>query len=207
MAEPSSPPSPVEEVPEKAPVADSPSKAAPRRRRAAKAVPKKPAPASKDESTEKPDSEAVEEEKIPRAPKRPTLDPQRQRLLGLRDQQDRHRPLFVRQAAHRYFRIGRWESWRRPRGLQSKQRRHYGYRSEVVSVGYRSPARIRGLTPSGFRPILVRTSSDVEKIDSKTEAAVIARTVGTRRRLALEEIARKLGIHVLNPLVKTETET
>ena len=54
--------------------------------------------------------------------------------------------------------------------------------------------------------MLVQTSSDVEKIDAKTEAAVIARTVGTRRRLALEEIARKLGIHVLNPLVKSEAE-
>ncbi len=34
-----------------------------------------------------------------------------------------------RQAANRYFRIGRDGAWRRPRGLQSKQRRHYGYRS------------------------------------------------------------------------------
>ncbi|MFZ0892338.1 MAG: 50S ribosomal protein L32e [Thermoplasmata archaeon] len=178
----------------------APPKSAGRRRRATKTPPKEATPPPKEEEKE----EEVEEG--PRAPRRPTLDAQRTRLLGLRDQQDRHRPLFVRQAAHRYFRIGRWESWRRPRGLQSKQRRHYGYRSEVVSVGYRSPARIRGLTPSGFRPVLVQTSSDVEKIDAKTEAAVIARTVGTRRRLALEEIARKLGIHVLNPLVKSEAE-
>ncbi|MFZ1023819.1 MAG: 50S ribosomal protein L32e [Thermoplasmata archaeon] len=174
-----------------------------RRRRVTKTSPKEANPPPKEEAEEK--DEDVEE--APRAPRRPTLDAQRKRLLGLRDQQDKHRPLFVRQAAHRYFRIGRWESWRRPRGLQSKQRRHYGYRSEVVSVGYRSPARIRGLTPSGFRPVLVQTSSDVEKIDVTTEAAVIARTVGTRRRLALEEIARKRGIHVLNPLVKSEAET
>jgi large subunit ribosomal protein L32e len=179
-------------------------KATARRRRGAKAASKETASPAQEETAEKDEEE--EEEKVPRAPKRPTLDPTRARLLGLRDQQDRHRPLFVRQAAHRYYRIGRWESWRRPRGLQSKQRRHYGYRSEVVSVGYRSPARIRGLTPSGFRPVLVQTSSDVEKIDAQTEAAIIARTVGTRRRLALEEIARKRGIHVLNPLVKSESE-
>jgi large subunit ribosomal protein L32e len=177
-------------------------KIAGRRRPKKTAPPKEPTPPAKEEADEQ--EEDVEEG--PQAPRRPKLDAPRTRLLGLRDQQDRHRPLFVRQAAHRYFRIGRWESWRRPRGLQSKQRRHYGYRSEIVSVGYRSPARIRGLTPSGFRPVIVHTSSEVEKIDAATEAAVIARTVGTRRRLALEEIARKLGIHVLNPLVKSEAE-
>jgi large subunit ribosomal protein L32e len=198
--EPEAPGTPA--TPEEPKASDTPTKTTGRRRRTTKAPPKEVPVPAKEEDEEKDE----EEEEAPRAPRRPTLDAQRTRLLGLRDQQDRHRPLFVRQAAHRYFRIGRWESWRRPRGLQSKQRRHYGYRSEVVSVGYRSPARIRGLTPSGFRPILVQTSADVEKIDATTEAAVIARTVGTRRRLALEEVARKRGVHVLNPLVKTEAE-
>ena len=119
---------------------------------------------------------------------------------------DSRRPIFGRQAANRYYRIGRDGAWRRPRGLQSKQRRHYGYRPRIVRVGYRSPARVRGLVPSGFKPILVRTSTDLAAIDARTEAAVIARTVGTRRRLVLEEEARKLGIRVLNPIVKPGTE-
>jgi large subunit ribosomal protein L32e len=97
-------------------------------------------------------------------------------------------------------------AWRRPRGLQSKQRRHYGYRPKIVRVGYRSPATVRGLVPSGFRPVLVHTDRDLKAIDAKLEAAVIARTVGTRRRLVLEEAARKLGIRVLNPIVKAEEE-
>lgn len=142
----------------------------------------------------------------PRAPKRATLDRESAKLLRLRRTIDQHRPLFVRQAAHRYYRIGRDESWRRPRGLQSKQRRHYGYRSVIVRVGYRSPAKVRDLVPSGFRPIIIRTTGELEKLDAGKEAAVIARTVGTRRRLILEETARRLGIHVLNPIATPEGE-
>ncbi|MHB8352715.1 MAG: hypothetical protein ACYDFT_08550, partial [Thermoplasmata archaeon] len=50
----------------------------------------------------------------PKAPNRPTLDPETRRLLGERRRQDSRRPLFVRQQAHRYFALGRWDTWRRP---------------------------------------------------------------------------------------------
>ena len=141
-----------------------------------------------------------------RAPKRATLGADRRRLLTLRRAQDQRRPIFGRTAANRYWRIGRWGSWRRPRGLQSKQRRHYGYRTQIVSIGYRGPAAVRGLVPSGFRPVIVHTPAEIERIDAQTEAAIIGRTVGTRRRLTLEETARKLGVHILNPIVKSERE-
>ncbi|MGI0053920.1 MAG: 50S ribosomal protein L32e [Thermoplasmata archaeon] len=142
----------------------------------------------------------------PRAPNRPTLDPETRRLLGERRRQDARRPLFVRQQSHRYFAIGRFGSWRRPRGQQSKQRRHYGYRPTVVSIGFRSPRRTRGLTPSGFVPVIVRTTADIERLEAIRQAALIARTVGTRKRLILEEAARKRGIHVLNPLLRERRE-
>jgi large subunit ribosomal protein L32e len=135
-----------------------------------------------------------------RIPHRPTLPPSAKTHLGLRRVLDKRRPIFGRQAANRYWRIGRDGAWRRPRGLQSKQRRHYGYRAKVVRIGYRSPADVRGLTPSGYRPILIHHADELTRIDPKLEAAIIARTVGTRRRLGLEEAARKLGIRVLNPI-------
>jgi large subunit ribosomal protein L32e len=174
----------------------------------AKAAPpaeKKKAPASSDDEG-KEGAEVKPQPEEPRAPKRATIPAGSRRLLSLRDALDRRRPIFGRQAANRYYRIGRDGAWRRPRGLQSKQRRHYGYRPRVVRIGYRSPARVRGLVPSGFQPILVRTPKDLEAIDTKTQAAIIARTIGTRRRLVLEETARRLGIHVLNPIVKSESE-
>lgn len=179
-----------EEAPVKAPA-----------RRRSKAVPKKTeeAPAEKEASAPKKDEG-------PRVPRRAELSPRSRTLLTARDEIDRRRPLFGRQARYRYYRIGRDLSWRRPRGLQSKQRRHYGYRPRIVRIGYRSPARVRGLVPSGFRPVIVRTTDDLSAIDARLEAAIIARNVGTRRRLVLEEAARKLGIRVLNPIVKSERE-
>jgi large subunit ribosomal protein L32e len=171
----------------------------PRRRAAAKSA----AAAEKAPAVPETPPEKKEE---PRAPKRAALSDARRRLLIERRAQDRRKPIFGRQAANRYWRIGRDGAWRRPRGLQSKQRRHYGYRTQIVSIGYRSPAAVRGLVPSGFRPIVVHTPEELERLDARTEAAIIGRTVGTRRRLTLEETARKLGVHVLNPIVKTERE-
>ena len=197
-----------ETTPEPTPAAEAekvdvtPPKAPARRR--AKAPPKAEPAAVKEAPAEK--EEEKEKEEGPRVPRRADLPPAQRTLLRARSDLDARRPLFGRQARYRYYRIGRDMSWRRPRGLQSKQRRHYGYRPKIVRVGYRSPADVRGLVPSGFRPIIVHTDRDLERIDAKLEAAVIARTVGTRRRLVLEEAARKLGIRVLNPIVKAEEE-
>ncbi len=189
-------PASAEAPPEKATSepAPSPPKRAPRKRTA-------PAADAKAAAADKPKAAPKEEAK---APRRATLSPELAVLLRTRLLLDGKRPLFVRQAAHRYWRIGRDGAWRRPRGLQSKQRRHYGYRSKIVRVGYRSPAAVRGLTPAGFRPVLVHNRSELDGLDAKRDAAVIARTVGTRRRLVLEEEARRLGIRVLNPIVREE---
>ena len=163
-------------------------------------VPEEKGAASEEAPEEKPSDEI-------RIPRRAEIDGSTRELLALRRRLNARRPIFGRQAANRYYRIGRDGSWRRPRGLQSKQRRHYGYRPRIVRVGYRSPARVRGLVPSGFAPVLVRTSAELSGLDARTQAAIIARTVGTRRRLVLEEEAQKLGIRVLNPIVKSERET
>jgi large subunit ribosomal protein L32e len=172
-------------------------KRAPRRRTSEAAG---PAPATV------PAAEKKAKAPAPKAPRRPTLEPELARLLGVRAEVNGRRPKFVRTASHRYARIGRRGSWRRPRGLQSKQRRHYGYRPVVVSVGFRSPRVTRGLTPSGFRPVIVRTAAELEALAPATEAALIARAVGVHRRLHLEEVARLRGIHVLNPITSERKE-
>ncbi len=167
---------------------------------------KKASPAAKPPAKSEEGTAKRTEAKVPKAPRRPELTAEVARLLELRRQRRRSQPKFTRQASYRYFRIGRDGSWRRPRGLQSKQRRHYGYRSTVVSVGFRSPAQTRGLTSVGFRPVVVSTPREIEALDAHHDAAIIARTVGTRRRLTLEEIARRRGLHLLNPLVEERAE-
>lgn len=133
---------------------------------------------------------------------RPKLSAQEVRLLALRRVLRKRRPLFVRQAAHRYWRIGRWESWRAPRGVQSKQRRHYGYRSEVVSIGYGVPARVRGRTALGFLPVVIHHEAEMEELEPTRHLVIIGRSVGSKKRLGLEEAARKKGFRIANPLAR-----
>lgn len=193
----------AEEAPAKpaAGEAPGPAKAAPKRRKASEGA---AADATSETPAPKKRAKAAE---APPAPRRPKLDPETTRLMAVRALNDKRRPRFTRQASYRYYRIGRWNNWRRPRGQQSKQRRHYGYRSTIVSIGFGSPRVSRGRTPTGFRPVIVHTPVEIDALDAQRDAAIIARTVGTKKRLVLEEKARQKGVHVLNPLVTGSEET
>ncbi|HIH02168.1 TPA: 50S ribosomal protein L32e [Thermoplasmata archaeon] len=107
------------------------------------------------------------------------------------------RPTFVRQEYHRRKRL-RSGGWRRPRGMHSKMRQHYGYRTNVVSIGYGGPKEARNLHPSGFQEVIVHNVKDLEKIDPKVQAARVAHTVGMRKRVQIEEKADELSIRILN---------
>lgn len=170
------PPAKVE--PEAKPAAERPEKAS----RAARKVPK----------------EEVEEEEEPafEAKAKPEVPEELRRLLRLRERKDKSRPAFRRQEWFRYARLG--TAWRRPQGHHSKLRRGFRYRINRVSVGYRGPAAVRGLHPSGFREVLVHNVRDLERIDAKTQAARIAHGVGSRKRSEIETAAAERGIRVLN---------
>jgi large subunit ribosomal protein L32e len=107
------------------------------------------------------------------------------------------RPAFLRQEWHARQRL-QGVKWRKPQGDHSKMRQHYGYRRNVVSIGYGSPKAARYLHPSGFKEVLVWNVKDLEKINPELEAARVAHQVGTRKRADIEAKADELGIRVLN---------
>ena len=109
-----------------------------------------------------------------------------------------NRPAFKRQEWFRYQKLG--ESWRRPRGIHSKMRRGMKRRPPMVEIGYRGPELVRGLHPSGFEEVLVYNVDGLENIDPKTQAARIGGTVGVKKRIAIENRAKELGIRVLNKM-------
>jgi len=47
------------------------------------------------------------------------------------------------------------DSWRRPRGIQSKQRAQKKAKGPLPTPGYGSPVAVRGMHPSGFFELLV----------------------------------------------------
>ena len=116
--------------------------------------------------------------------------------LSKRNRMSHKRPKFRRQNWFRYKRLG--EKWRRPRGIHSKMRRHFKYRIPVVQVGFRGPASVRGLHPSGFEEILVYNPGNLEDIDPKVQAIRISSKVGDKKREMIVEKADELKIRVLN---------
>jgi len=145
-------------------------------------------------------AEDTERESVAIKPKqKPTLDDATTQALAAREAKKDKQPAFRRHEWWRYKRLGgKNASWRRPRGIHSKQRRHFGWRPPVVSIGYRGPVAARGLHPSGFEEVLVHRPEDLTQVDPKTQAARVGGTVGGRKAERIEKEADKLGIRILN---------
>ncbi|TYT63567.1 50S ribosomal protein L32e [Natrialba swarupiae] len=142
-------------------------------------------------------AEDVETELQPRGlvEKTPELSDEETRLLERRKSEGK--PQFNRQDYHMKKRTP--ESWRRPRGQLSKQRRGVKGKGPTVEAGYRTPDAVRGKHPSGFEEVYVENTDDLEGVDGDTEAVRIASSVGARKRERIEETAEDEGIRVLNP--------
>ena len=106
------------------------------------------------------------------------------------------RPNFRRQNWFRYKRLG--QKWRRPRGIHSKMRRHFKYRIPVVQVGFRGPASVRGLHPSGFEEVLVYNVKNIENVNPKTQSIRISSKVGDKKRETMVKKADEMNIRVFN---------
>jgi large subunit ribosomal protein L32e len=149
--------------------------------------------------------EDVETELRPRglADKTPDLSKEEERLLTQRKRVGN--PQFNRQDYHMKKRTP--ESWRRPRGGLSKQRRGVKGKGPKVEAGFRTPKAVRGRHPSGFEEVRVENTDDLEGVDGDREAVRIGSTVGARKRERIEEQAEEAGIRVLNPTyVEVEVE-
>lgn len=117
--------------------------------------------------------------------------------VKIRERVKNKKPDFRRQESWRYKRVK--ESWRRPRGIDSKMRKKVKGWPKSPRVGYRGPKEARGLHPSGYMEVLVHNVDDVDGVDPKTQAIRIAHTVGARKRVEISARAKEREIHILNP--------
>jgi large subunit ribosomal protein L32e len=130
---------------------------------------------------------------------KPELDGETADALAKRAVISGRRPAFKRQEWFRYAKLG--EKWRKPKGIHSKAKRCIKRRSPNVDIGFRGPASVRNLHPSGFEEVLIHNVDGLEGIDPKKQAVRIGGTVGTKKRMAIENRAAELGIRVLNRMV------
>ncbi len=131
----------------------------------------------------------------------PNLSKEEIRLLRVRRRIKSKKPEFRHFEAHKKLRL-RNLGWRRPRGIHNKFRRRYGGKWSgriLPNPGFSSPKAVKGLHPSGYKEVLVYNVKDLEGLDPKRQAVRISSRVGLKKRLAIEEKAKELGLKILNP--------
>lgn len=141
------------------------------------------------------DDDEYGEEHIAR--QKPVLSEELKAALALRAAQKKATPSFRRTEWFRYKRLSR-SGWRKPHGMDNKQRRNFKYRGSLVRIGHGKVNAASGLHPSGFEEIMVHNTRDLDQIDAETQAARIGATVGGRKRENIHARADELGIRVLN---------
>ncbi len=90
------------------------------------------------------------------------------------------------------------DSWRRPRGLHSKQRKLRKAKGPHPTPGYGSPLAVRGMHPSGFHESMVYNLKDLEGVNPETHAIRIGGTVGKKKREMIQNQAAEAKIRILN---------
>ena len=138
-----------------------------------------------------------DEESVHTARQKPELDDELKAALSMRADQKKKQPKFRRQEWYRYKRLAR-SGWRKPHGMDSKQRKNLKYRSPMARVGYGKVAAARGLHPSGFSEVLVHNARDLDGVDAASQAVRIAAGVGGLKRLQIHERADEMGLRILN---------
>ncbi|KAF2539854.1 hypothetical protein F2Q68_00020151 [Brassica cretica] len=113
---------------------------------------------------------------------------------------------FIRPQSDR--RITVKESWRRPKGIDSRVRRKFKGVTLMPNVGYGSDKKTRHYLPNGFKKFVVHNTSDLELLmmHNRTYCAEIAHNVSTKKRKAIVERASQLDIVVTNRLARLRSQ-
>ena len=90
------------------------------------------------------------------------------------------------------------DAWRKPRGIDNKQRVGRQGAGYMPRIGYRTPVQGRGLHPSGLYEVLVHNVKELEKLDKSRQAAKIGGAVGAKKRVEISKKAMQMGVKILN---------
>lgn len=118
------------------------------------------------------------------------------RLLELRKKAKKTKPEFVEKESKHSARVH--ARWRYPKGRHSAVRQRHGGRPAMPNPGYSSPKAVKGLHSSGLEKVVVHNVTELLAINPKTQGAVFAGNLGTKKRLELLTIALEKKLKVLN---------
>ena len=118
----------------------------------------------------------------------------KEQLLKLR--KEMKKPAFVVKESNFSARVK--VRWRFPRGRHSKVRQMHCGRPAMPNPGYGAPVAVRGLHSSGLEMVLVHNAEELQSLNQKTQGAIIAASVGARKRVSLLQTAQQKNITLLN---------
>ena len=88
--------------------------------------------------------------------------------------------------------------WRKPRGIDSKQRQKLKWAGAVVKVGYRSDNAKRFLHPTGKKEFYVGSIKDLQAKGIEKFVLRLSRTLSGRSKAEIRKKAAEMKVHVLN---------
>ena len=108
--------------------------------------------------------------------------------------------------SHQFMKVG--ESWRKPKGIDGRQRRKFKGTGKQVNIGYGSDKKTRHVLPNGFYKFTVSNVKDLEMLmmNNRRYCAEIAGNVSSLKRKAIVDRAEQLNIRVTNGLAKLRPE-
>jgi len=113
---------------------------------------------------------------------------------------------FLRHQSDRYVSVK--ESWRRPKGIDSRVRRRFKGQLPLPNIGYGSNRKTRNLRPDGFLTFLVRNPKELELLlmHNRKYAAEVAHNVSARKRKLIVERAQQLNVKITNKNARLRSE-
>lgn len=110
---------------------------------------------------------------------------------------------FIRRSHDRYSKLGlrrkKKQKWKKPTGRHNKMREKKRGYPPVVSMGYSSDKKEKGLI-EGKIPVIIRNINDF-KMMGENETAIMG-NIGKKKKLEIVKIAEEKKIKILNLNIK-----
>ena len=118
----------------------------------------------------------------------------------------KRRTRFIRFQAHSFMRVG--PSWRKPRGIDNRQRRRFKGAAPMPTIGYGSNRETKFLLQNGFYKFTVKNVKELNLLtmQNRKYCAEIAHGVSAKNRVGIVKRAAELGIRVINKNARLRAE-